>query len=371
MKRWPPRRDVVLLPAICVATLVLMVGIPDLIAHYSFYGQMTDACLRPDPVLGHRAAPNCKTVYKPAEGPWTENDYNECGYRSRESCLAKPADTFRIALIGSSTSMGYLVPYDETFAVRSEKFLTEACGHPVQYQSMGGLGYQWGRVEARMDEALTRQPDLVIMTITPFDISQPLDLADADKPAPPRSFIGAMVADARSAMQNSSLWTAVLHYRADLPTTFLEFYLRDPQRSGSVQQPLSAFWQQQLGHTSTLVAHLAAKARADNVPFLLVFVPLRSQPYLVRYHAEFPNTDPLALDQAVGKIAAQNGVPYLDSTPSFAAADHLGSLFYNVEDHITGAGSALLAHVLSHYIIAARYPGLQSCAPSRAASATD
>ncbi len=371
MSRWQLSRDVVLLPAICVATVVLMVGIPDLIAHYTFYEQKTDRCLRPDPVLGHRAAPNCKTVYKPAEGPWTENDYNECGYRSRESCLTKPPDTFRIALIGSSTSMGYLVPYDETIAVRSEKILTSTCGHPVEFQSMGGLGYQWGRVEARMDEALTRQPDLVIMTITPFDLSQPLDLDDADQPPPPHGLIGTVVAGLRSVMQNSPLWTAVLHYRADLPTTFLKFYLRDPQRASSVQQPLSAFWQQQIGYTATMVAHLAAKARADNVPLLLVFVPLRSQPYLMRYHAEFPSTDPLALDQAVGKIAAQNGVRYLDTTPSFAAADHLGPLFYNVEDHITAAGSALMAHVLSHDIVAAKYPGLQSCAPLAAASATD
>ena len=370
MTRWRAR-DWVLLPALCIATVAVMLGVPELIARHVFFEQKIDRCLQPDPVLGHRAAPNCQTLYKPAEGPWTENDYNECGYRSRASCLTKPADTFRIALIGSSTSMGYLVPYDETFAVRSEKMLSNPGGRPGEFHSMGGLGDQWGRVEARMDEALTRQPDLVVATITPFDISQPLDLAGADKPPPPRGVLGTVVGSLRSAVQDSALWTAVLHYRAELPTTFLTFYLRDPQRSGSVQQPMSAFWQKQIGYTATMVAHLAAKARADNVPFLLVFVPLRAQPYLMRYHAQFPSTDPLALDHAVGKIAAQNGVPYLDATPFYAAADHLGPLFYNVEDHITGAGSALLAHVLSDYIIAARYPGLPACGSLAASSATD
>lgn len=363
MRRWRLRRDWVLLPVICLATIGVMIGVPELLAEHAFHEEKIDRCLRPDPVLGHRAAPNCQTLYKPAEGPWTENDYNECGYRSRQSCLTKPPDTFRVALIGSSTSMGYLVPYDETFAVRSEETLSRTCGHPVEFQSMGGLGYQWGRAEARMDEALTRQPDLVVATITPFDLSQPLDLDAVDKPPPLRGMIGSVVQSVRSAVQNSALWTAVLHYRAELPTTFLTFYLRDGQRRGSVQEPLSAFWQQQIGYTATLISHLAAKARAENVPLLLVFVPLRSQPYLMRYHAQFPATDPLALDRAVGQIAAQNGVPYLDSTPFYAAADDLGSLFYNVEDHITGAGSALLAHVLSQYMVAARYPGLQSCSP--------
>ena len=369
MKRWRLRRNLLVLPAICLATVAVMVGVPELLAERAFHEEKVDRCLRPDPVLGHRAAPNCHTLYKPAEGPWTENDYNECGYRSRESCLTKAPDTFRVALIGSSTSMGYLVPYDETFAVRSAKTLSETCGHPVEFQSMGGLGYQWSRVEARMDEALTRQPDLVVATITPFDLSQPLDLDTTDQP-PPRGRIAALVQSLRSMVQNSALWTAVLHYRADLPTTFLTFYLRDGPRRGSVQQPLSAFWQQQIGYTATLVSHLAAKARADNVPFLLVFVPLRSQPYLMRYHAQFPATDPLALDKAVGTIAAHYGVPYLDTTPFYAAADNLGSLFYNVEDHITGDGSALLAHVLSRYIVAARYPGLQSCSSLAAANAT-
>ncbi len=371
MTRWRLPRDLLLLPAICLATLAVMVGVPELLAEHAFHEAKIDRCLRPDPVLGHRAAPNCQTLYKPAEGPWTENDYNECGYRSRESCLTKAPDTFRVALIGSSTSMGYLVPYDETFAVRSGKTLSSTCGHPVEFQSMGGLGYQWSRAEARMDEALTRQPDLVVATITPFDLSQPLDLDALDKPPPPRGVVGAAMQRLRSVVQGSALWTAVLHYRAELPATYLTFYLRDAQRSGSVQWPLSAFWQQQIGSTATLVSHLAAKARADNVPLLLVFVPLRSQPYLMRYHGQFPATDPLALDKAVGSIAAQDGVPYLDTTPFFAASPDLGALFYNVEDHITGAGSALLAHVLSQYIVAARYPGLQSCSPMAAASATN
>ena len=47
--------------------------------------------MQADPVLGTRFVPNCKARYKSGEGPWAENDYNECGYRSKESCLTKPA----------------------------------------------------------------------------------------------------------------------------------------------------------------------------------------------------------------------------------------------------------------------------------------
>ena len=365
-----PRRDFILLPAICIATLLLLVGIPELIAAHMFYQHKVDACLRPDPVLGDRALPNCQSRYKPGEGPWTENHYNECGYRSSESCLTKPADTFRVALIGSSTATGYLVPYDQTFAVRSETILSNTCGHPVEFQSLGGLGYQWRRLEARMDEALKLKPDLVVAAITPFDVRQPLNPPPLTGPQP-HGVIASIVGGLRSIVQGSSLWMAVLHYRADLPVTYLRFFLRDAERSDFLRQPLSAFWQQQLGYTGTLIQDLATKARAGNVPLLVMFVPQRAQAVLMKYHADFPDMAPLTLDHAIAKMVQNNGGTFLDMTPTFAAADNLNPLFYAVDDHITGAGSAMVADRLSQTIMAARYPGLQSCAPLKAASAGD
>ena len=71
-------------------------------------------------MLGDRALPNCTARYKAGEGPWAENSYNACGYRTEHPCGPKPPGSFRVALIGSSTSMGYLIPYQQTFAVRTE-----------------------------------------------------------------------------------------------------------------------------------------------------------------------------------------------------------------------------------------------------------
>ena len=360
-----PRRDVILLPLLCVATVVLLIGIPELIAEGTFYAHQVDSCLRPDPVLGDRALPNCRARYKAGEGPWAENDYNECGYRSNESCLTKPADTFRVALIGSSTSMGYLVPYQQTFAVRSEKILTDTCGRNVEFQSMGGLGYEWRRLENRFDEALKLKPDLIVATLSPFDLRVPLDLHRVDAP-PPHGLFGYV----KSVVQESGLWRALLHYRANLPVTYLHFFLRDPVRSDYLRLPLNDFWQQQIGYTKTLIDDLAAKSRASKVPLLLVFVPMRSQAVLLKHHAEFPDTAPLALNNAVSKIAHEAGVPLMDFTPTLAAAKDMNPLYYAIDDHVTGEGSALLARQLSDVIMASHYPGLQNCSPIKAASAT-
>ena len=361
-----PRRDFIVVPLICIATLVLLIGIPELVAANTFYAHQVDSCLRPDPVLGDRALPNCKSRYKAGEGPWAENDYNECGYRSQESCLSKPPNTFRVALIGSSTSMGYLVPYNQTFATRTEKILTDTCGRNVEFQSMGGLGYQWRRLELRFDEALKLKPDLVVATLSPFDMRVPYDLHPVHPPAP-----HGLVGTIKDVVQTSSLWRAVLHYRADLPVTYLKFFLRDPTRSDYLRLPLDSFWQQQIAYTKTLVDDLAAKSRASDVPFLLVFVPMRAQAELLKYHADFPDLAPLALDEAVSKIAKDAGVPFMDFTPTLAAAKNMNPLYYALDDHVTGQGSVLLAKQLSQTIIAARYPGLQTCSPIQAASAAN
>ncbi len=362
-KRRIPGRDFIVLPLLCIATLVLLIGIPELLAENSFYAHQVDSCLRPDPVLGDRALPNCSSRSKAGEGPWAQNDYNECGYRSKQSCLTKPADTFRVALIGSSTSVGYLVPYEQTFATRTEKILTDTCRRNVDFQSMGGLGYQWRRLELRFDEALKLKPDLVVATLSPFDMRVPYDLHPVHSP-PPQGIIGHI----KDIMQTSSLWRAVLHYRADLPVTYLKFFLRDPGRSDYLRLPLNAFWQQQIGDTKTLVDDLAAKSRASHVPLLLVFVPMRAQAELLKHHAAFPDTAPLALDDAVSKIAHDAGVPFMDFTPTLAAAKDMNPLYYAIDDHVTGEGSALLAEQLSQAIVAAHYPGLQNCTPMDAAS---
>ena len=365
-KRRFPRRDFVLLPLLCLATLVLLIGIPELIAERAFYAHQVDSCLRPDPVLGDRALPNCHARYKAGEGPWAENDYNECGYRSNESCLSKPADTFRVALLGSSTSMGYLVPYEQTFAARSEKILSDTCGRNVEFQSMGGLGYEWRRLELRFDESLKLQPDLVVATLSPFDMRVPFDLHRVVGP-PPQGLIGQV----KSIVQESALWRAVLHYRANLPVTYLRFFLRDTTRSDYLRLPFNDFWQQQLGYTKALIDHLAAKSRASKVPLLLVFVPMRSQAVLLKHHADFPDTAPLALDNAVRSFAHDAGVPFTDFTPTLAAAKDMNPLYYAIDDHVTGKGSALLAKQLSDVIVKAHYPGLSNCNPLRAASMTN
>ncbi len=364
-----PRRDWVLLPAIGLATIFLMAAIPELIARNVFYKQEADACLAPDPVLGHRALPNCDSRYKPAEAPWIANHYNECGYRTNESCGPKPDGTFRIALVGASTSLGYLVAYPESFAVRVGKSLSERCGRAVEGQNLGGLDYQWGRVEARMDEAIGLKPDLVLMVLTPYDLLQPTHQDTAA--APPKSLRVRIQDTVRSWIQGSGSWGAILHYRARLPDVYLKAYLREPDRSGYMRQPFSPAWQARIDDTDHLLGSLAGKAGAAKVPLTLIYVPFMVQAVLEQHASSYPDTSPLALDDALGRIAARYGISYVDMEAALQHVRDLSPLFYPVDDHITGAGSAILARQLDHQILAAHYPGLPGCSYANADAAAE
>ena len=138
-------------------------------------------------------------------------------------------------------------------------------------------------------------------------------------------------------VQGSSLWMAFLHYRADLPVTYLKFFLRDPSRSDYLERTVTPFWQQQLGYTQTMIDDLAAKARAGHVPLMLVFVPLRSQAVLLKHQDAFPNEDPLALDRAVHAMAARAGVRFMDFTPTLAAAPDINPLYFALDEPCDGA----------------------------------
>lgn len=59
-----------------------------------------DSCRVADANIGFANRPGCISRMKNAESSWETNQYNDCGYRTKESCGPKPAGTIRVALVG-------------------------------------------------------------------------------------------------------------------------------------------------------------------------------------------------------------------------------------------------------------------------------
>ena len=108
-----PRRDLLILPLISICTIVLCLIAAESLASYFFASQELNPCMVADPVHGAKFKPNCTVRMKAAEGPWVTSSYNDCGYRTKESCGPKSPGTTRIALLGSSASEGFYNSYDQ------------------------------------------------------------------------------------------------------------------------------------------------------------------------------------------------------------------------------------------------------------------
>ncbi len=168
-----PRRDIFLLPLLSLLTVLTMLGAAELVSRAMFTDHDDDACLVPDARLGLSYSPNCTSSIKSFESLEVVNHYNECGYRSETSCGPKPAGVRRVALLGSSVALGYLVPEPETFAARSAHELTLRCAAPIEFQDLGGYLIFWTRVVNRVGDALTLKPDAAILEVSSYDLERP------------------------------------------------------------------------------------------------------------------------------------------------------------------------------------------------------
>lgn len=126
----------------------------------------------------YRLSTNPDLGYVPAPGSFNRNeiegfDYpdsetNSEGFRSPEYPKAKPANTFRISVIGDSLAMGlWIAHYRDTFPARLEAGLKEFLAGrrmDVQVQNFGVTGYNTKQEVAMLESSvLSSHPDLVLL----------------------------------------------------------------------------------------------------------------------------------------------------------------------------------------------------------------
>lgn len=123
----------------------------------------------PDRYRGVALRPN-------AEGWWREegNAYvriNSAGLRDREHARQKPANTFRIAVLGDSFAEARQVPIEDTFWAILEKKLQECpgvAGKLVEVINFGVAGYGTAQELITLRrEAWDYSPDLILLVVTP------------------------------------------------------------------------------------------------------------------------------------------------------------------------------------------------------------
>ncbi len=357
-----PRRDLIILPLLSLLTMALCLFAAEAVARYFFVAVQDNSCSIDDPTINFRYSRNCTTHAKSAEGPWVAHQFNDCGYRTRESCGPKPPGTTRISLLGASVAEGYLVPYDEAFAVRAARQLTIELGRPVEIQNLGREECYPICVFHRLDEALALKPDLLLIAISPLDLERtdPSDVPGRYKPMPrgidqtqlrhmmdPHYAFNAV----QDIVAHSHAGVAALYFLFQNPATYVRMYLFSSERAAYLRTTLSPAWERRMDAYELLLAEMAQKAHDANVPIALVEIPSFAQAAMVSMNDIPYGLNPHAFDERLREISVRHGIQFIDVLNAFQHGPGANKLFYVVDGHMNGEGCAILSNALVEQLI--------------------
>jgi hypothetical protein len=351
-----PRRDLIVLPLVLVGTMLVLLAGGEVTARIAF-PQVDDVepCELHTPD-GSRYRPDCTSRTKVWEGPWVTQHFNDCGYRTAESCAARPPGALRVVVVGSSTARGALVNYPDSFAAIVSADLTRQCGGRVDVQNLGTEPVDVDRIDRRMPEARALRPAAIVMTIGPYDLIHLKDPPPAADPEPERIDLRWFV----GRLRESRLFLMVQYQLYRDPAFQVRAFLLNGDAADYVRDPLTPLWRQRVADLGDLLGRITAQA--GTVPVLLVYIPERAQAALAAMRADPPGVDPYVLPKALAATAAAHGVTLLDATKAFAAAPDFQSLFYLTDGHPREGGHAALAGAIDTAL--RREPAFAACTRS-------
>ena len=281
---------------------------------------------------------------------------NSAGQRDREHTRAKPANTFRIAVIGDSFAEALQVPLEETFWHLLEGKLA-ACpalaGKQIEVLNFGVSNYGTAQelltLRAR---AFDYAPDLVVLAFTPAndvrnnsralerDELRPYFILQGDTLVADMSFRAAPTFRQKRTRLNNLLYDAINHVRLlQVLNTAKEAYqlrrqARTPQARGggpeagiedqAFMPPPDRDWAEAWRVTDALIAQMSRESRAHGAQFLAVSGTYGAQvapdgAARAAYARRLNVADLFYPGQRLAALGARADFPVLDLVPPFQA----------------------------------------------------
>ncbi len=363
-----PRRDWIILPLLSLTTMFLMGLTTEAIAHRMFPKTTTEItdCLVYDPATGVRGKPNSVCWEKLPESPLTEYQFNSCGHRAGYECGAKPEGTYRIVLTGSSIAMGARVQREKSMAALLPAALTNASGHPVQIYNEGMSYGTPHDVLLRFPEIVAAKPDMILWVLTSRDIENASELLPAKGQPQPTSFVHKIMDQAK----DSRTAVLLLYYIYKSPTSYAKLHLLGAGAPGYLRANFSPDWQHHLEEFDGYAAAIEAKANAEHVPFVAVFVPSRAHAAMLSMTDEPQGFDPYKLGREVKTIVEKHGGTYVDILPDFKAIPNSEQHYYPMDGHPDAQGQAMISNVMAKELTQGAIPQLTRIDQSRITATT-
>jgi hypothetical protein len=367
-KRRLPRHDWVLIPLLIVLTTVALFAVAELgsRAIWPSFHDGTSCVVKDEQLDAAHSVPNCSVKEKIPEGPWLSYDYNDCGYRTSDPCGAKPPGTLRVAFLGSSITQGYHVPYEQSFAELTTRALASATRRPVQNENLGYEGLSPLAIYRRVPEALALHPDLVVFSVSPFDLEEktdPVQLAARNNPSlkfdrpsvtihiSPLKRLGNMAQASRTAVMAQ-------HFLYSNTDTYVRLSLSRGDKTDYLRTPLSPAWRSRFDDFDLLLTDMAARFREAGIPFVVVSIPSHQIGALMSATSRPPQTDPFEFGAEVKSLADKVGAVYVDGTDAMRGIPHADRFFYLSESHLNSEGHALIAQALINRLQSTVIPSL-------------
>ena len=367
------RCEVFVLPLLSVATALVMFVVAEVGARVAWPAQESDACSVGTAAEGLRLLPNCTSRTKIAEGLWTVNHYNGCGYRGDTPCGPKPAGSLRIVLLGSSVPEGMFIPYEQTLSVRVAKELQGVCNKRVDLQNLAFPQASPIFAYRRLSEALALKPDVVLFVLTPFDLEEQIDPEELQKrndssvrPARPavRLTVPPFKRLEKLVLQSRAVLIAQ-HYLFSDEDTFLRLYLVYGDKADFLRTPLSTAWQKRFADMDVLIADMAERTRAAGATLVVMPVPSRAEAALLSTSHPRPHIDAAAFGRELEQLAAKHGTSSIDLMNTFKRIPKAEDLFYVVDGHLTPEGHKVIAHSIVESLVNGSIPAFAECAEQK------
>jgi len=365
-ERWSeaklPLRDWFLLPLLAVATIASLAVPAELVSRRLYHDTQTAllSCLvMNDPSTGVRGIPNCSCTGNILESTPVEIRFNSCGHRAGMECGPKPEGVYRIVLVGSSFGEGLWVPREQTFAALLPAELSRRTGRRIELYNES---MQWGTphsVDLRFNEAIAAKPDMILWTMTPWDIDN-VDVTIPDAANMPPSYQQALAARAsvNSSRANPSmageeplfpLHLAFALYKSRYQ--YMNASLRNAQETEYLRVDQSARWNQRMLRFDAYLADISARAGQAGIPLVVTVLPLRAQSIMISTGEWQPEFDPYKFGNEVRAAAESHGASYADVLAGFRNVSNPDQDYYPVDGHINKSGHKVVSDLLSDALV--------------------
>ncbi|MBI5504746.1 MAG: SGNH/GDSL hydrolase family protein [Deltaproteobacteria bacterium] len=280
------------------------------------------------------ALPNQRVTYRGA--PYATNSR---GFRGPEFTLDKSADTFRIAMLGDSYTMGSGVRYEEAYPARVEAALAaEHFGKRVEVLNFGlsGLNLE-GSIRLRLPMARDYRPDLLVYGFTVNDVEGPHYWPDSAAPRAPGRW------------RLLDLLRERWNYVREILRPAESWYVRELDDNFFNNPPAWKDFTAELDELAVAARELGACVVVFLHPQVTILTP--QHPYLRHY-------------QAAADAARERGMFVVDGFPAFVGKSEDDLRCSRYDWHPNAKGHALLGETLAE--------GLRAlparCLPPRPAS---